>query len=130
MTYDIVNGLVAKPRLQIDHQKVCVFWDTNLGASEEARVDAYIAAHRLNTAFKYGVDLSLTGYTDRLTLWDLWLSDVADFIEINQIQAICCSPNCPLTQDFIYPGITGGAAFSSLLASSVSVKAMLNRQVT
>ena len=85
-TYDIVNGLEAKPRLQIDHQKVCVFWDTNLGASEEARVDAYIAAHRLNTAFKYGVDLSLTGYTDRLTLWDLWLSDVADFIEINQIQ--------------------------------------------
>ena len=130
MTYDIVNGLDAKPRLQIDHQKVCVFWDTNLGASEEARVDAYIAAHGLNAAFKYGVDLSLTGYNDRLTLWDLWLSDVADFIEINQIQAICCSPNCPMLQDFIYPGIAGGAAFSSLLASSVSVKAMLNSQVT
>ena len=130
MTYDIVNGLEAKPRLQIDHQKVCVFWDTNLGASEEALVDAYIAAHGLNTALKYGVDLSLSGYTDRLELWDLWLSDVADFIETNQIQAICCSPNCPLTQDFIYPGISSGAAFSSLLASSVSVKAMLNSQVT
>ena len=129
-TYDIVNGLEAKPRLQIDHQKVCVFWDTNLGASEEARVDAYIAAHGLNTAFKYGVDLSLTGYTDRLTLWDLWLSDVADFIESNQIQAICCSPNCPLTQDFIFSGGLQPAAFSSLLASSVSVKAMLNSEVT
>ena len=130
MTYDIVNGLEAKPRLQIDHQKVCVFWDTNLGASEEALVDAYIAAHGLNTAFKYGVDLSLTGYTDRLTLWDLWLSDVADFIETNQIQAICCSPNCPLTQDFIFSGALQSAAFSSLLASSVSVKAMLNSEVT
>ena len=128
-TYDIVNGLEAKPRLQIDHQKVCVFWDTNLGASEEALVDAYIAAHGLNTAFKYGVDLSLTGYTDRLTLWDLWLSDVADFIETNQIQAICCSPNCPLTQFFIEHQQLSYTSFSTLLASSVSIKHILLSEV-
>ena len=128
-TYDIVNGLEAKPRLQIDHQKVCVFWDTNLGASEEALVDAYIAAHGLNTAFKYGVDLSLTGYTDRLTLWDLWLSDVADFIETNQIQAICCSPNCPLTQFFIEHQQLSYTSFSTLLASSVSIKNILLSEV-
>ena len=125
MTYDIVNGLKAKPRLQIDHRKVCVFWDTNLGASEEVLVDAYIAAHGLNTAFKYGVDLSLSGYTDRLKLWDLWLSDVADFIETNQIQAVCCSPNCPLTQNFIQAGNESLTAFSTLLSSSVSIKKIL-----
>lgn len=124
-TYDIVNGLKAKPRLQIDHQKVCIFWDTNLGASEEALVDAYIEAHGLNTAHKYGINLSISANTDRDLLWDSWLSDVADYIEKHQIQAICCSPNCPLTQNFIQAGNESLTAFSTLLSSSVSIKKIL-----
>jgi hypothetical protein len=124
-TYDITDGLAKKYRHQIDHQKVCIVWDTDLGASEEALVDAYIAAHGLNTAYKYGVDLSVAANTDRQLLWDAWLSDLADYIETNQIQAICCSPNCPLTQDFISSGNVSLTAFSTLLSSALSIKKIL-----
>ena len=129
-TYDIINGLNQEYRHQIDQQKVCIVWDTNLGASEEARVDAYIAAHDLNTAHKYGLDLSIAANTDRQLLWDAWLSNLADYIETNQIQAICCSPNCPLTQDFIVHQQESLTAFSTLLASSVSIKRMIESGVS
>lgn len=129
-TYDITGGLAKKYRHQIDHQKVCIVWDTDLGASEEALVDAYIAAHGLNTAYKYGVDLSVAANTDRQLLWDAWLSDLADYIETNQIQAICCSPNCPLTQSFIVHQQESLTAFSTLLASSVSIKRMIESGVS
>tara|TARA_R100000541_G_scaffold12033_3_gene20349 strand:+ start:5101 stop:7920 length:2820 start_codon:yes stop_codon:yes gene_type:complete len=124
-TYDIINGLEQAYRHQIDKKKVCIFWDTNLGASEEALIDAYIAAHGLNSAHKYGLDLSIAENTDRELLWGAWLSDLADYIEKHQIQAICCSPNCPLTQEFINSGNDSLTAFSTLLASSVSIKKIL-----
>ena len=95
MTFDVNSKLYQKYIRSIDKQKVMCIWDSGLGASEEALVDAYIAAHPLNSAHKYGVDFQASGVFDEATCWEDWIKDVSDYMTTHQIEAVCISPNCP-----------------------------------
>ena len=115
MTYDINSKLYQRYIRNIDKQKVMCIWDSGLGASEEALVDAYIAAHPLNSAHKYGVDFQASDVFDEATCWEDWIKDVSDYITTHQIEAICVSPNCPQLSslDFNYVSY-GSVALSHL----------------
>ena len=115
MTYDINSKLYQRYIRNIDKQKVMCIWDSGLGASEEALVDAYIAAHPLNSAHKYGVDFQASDVFDEATCWEDWIKDVSDYITTHQIEAVCVSPNCPQLSplDFNYSS-TANVALANL----------------
>ena len=115
MTYEINSKLYQRYIRNIDKQKVMCIWDSGLGASEEALVDAYIAAHPLNSAHKYGVDFQASDVFDEDTCWEDWIKDVSDYITTHQIEAVCVSPNCPQLSplDFNYSS-TNNVALANL----------------
>lgn len=113
MTFDVNSKLYQKYIRSIDKQKVMCIWDSGLGASEEALVDAYIAAHPLNSAHKYGVDFQASGVFDEATCWEDWIKDVSDYMTTHQIEAVCISPNCPQLTPFYFKfSLTTSVAFS------------------
>ena len=126
----ITDLITKKQRNRIDHSRVACFCDTS-STNALAQCQAYYAAYPdldANLIFQY--DLSTAGAKDVATGWSLWVSDWADFLVDNNIEAICCNPELDLYNPWGYTFNVSGArnrSFLQFLASGVMYKQYIQK---
>jgi len=120
---DVLSDITRKARHQIDHSKVVVCYNSSL-AGDEAKADAYIAARSLDTNHKYAVALGAAGARTQATIWSTWASDLADYCETNNIEAICCTPGFDAGVTIAGLGYSNLVSGSRFLGSVVNLKAL------
>ena len=126
----ITDLITKKQRNRIDHSRVACFCDTS-STNALAQCQAYYAAYPgldANLIFQY--DLSTAGAKDVATGWSLWVSDWADFLVNNNIEAICCNPELDLDNPWGYTFTAAGArdrSFLQFLASGVMYKQYIQK---
>ena len=126
----ITDLITKKQRNRIDHSRVACFCDTS-STNALAQCQAYYAAYPdldANLIFQY--DLSTAGAKDVATGWSLWVSDWADFLVDNNIEAICCNPELDLDNPWGYTFTAAGArdrSFLQFLATGVMYKQYIQK---
>jgi len=126
----ITDLITKKQRNRIDHRRVACFCDTS-STNALAQCQAYYAAYPdldANLIFQY--DLSTVGAKDVATGWSLWVSDWADFLVDNNIEAICCNPELDLDNPWGYTFNVSGArdrSFLQFLATAVVYKQYIKK---
>ena len=126
----ITDLITKKQRNRIDHSRVACFCDTS-STNALAQCQAYYAAYPdldANLIFQY--DLSIAGAKDVATGWSLWVSDWADFLVDNNIEAVCCNPELDLDNPWGYTFNVSGAkdrSFLQFLASGIMYKQYIQK---
>ena len=111
----ITDLITKKQRNRIDHSRVACFCDTS-SPNALAQCQAYYAAYPdLNPDLIFQYDLSTAGAKDVATGWSLWVSDWANFLVNNNIEAVCCNPELDLDNPWGYTFNVSGARDRSFL---------------
>ena len=96
MSFDLIKYNKTKRSAAIDPTKVVVVYDTT-EANELDLVNAYVTARGLDSNHIYPVALGTTYDTSSIDdILTGFLTALGDYVVANDIEAICCSPNCPL----------------------------------
>lgn len=105
------NQAIRRKREDIDRTKILFLYnsDTSNFPDEENMVDDYIEAYGL-TAHKIAVHCNTAANFNPTTIWNSWMSGVADYMENNGIQAVFLSPNFKHWIPYPTPIVDGQAA--------------------
>lgn len=96
MAFDLIKYNNTKRSAAIDPTKVVVVYDTTV-SNELDLVNAYVTARGLNSDHIYPLALGTTYNTSTLAeLQTAFLDTLGAYVIANDIEAICCSPNCPV----------------------------------
>ena len=108
MSTPITNLVKRWNRGTIDHDKVLIVYDSSdtgdsTGTTQEQIANAYQAAWGLALSPR-GYDLSPVNAFNASNAWSVWMSDLADYVIANDIEAICA----PTSFGKATAGIQGG----------------------
>lgn len=124
MPFDLIKYNKTKRSPAIDPTKVVVVYDSSIaGTNELDLVNAYVAARGLNSSHIYPIDIGQTYRNSTIAdIRTAWLDDLGAYVIANNIEAICCSPNCPTIITSGQGGYSSdGVSMSALLSIAKKV---------
>lgn len=121
MSTPIVDLVAKKARGGIDHDKVLIVYDSSdvITDSQSAIATAYRDAWGLALPTR-GYDLSSANSKNSVSMWSDWMSDLADYVIANGVEAICA----PTTFGVSTAGIEGCLAPSGNGGSASAIKVL------